>query len=76
MILLLPQSAFRKAQLNRNATIENEVVVSFASTQDKDYFKSLSYRLAGKKDHSMRLELPGHLLGQNRVLSAALPEEV
>jgi hypothetical protein len=51
--------------------VKDEVVVTFSTPQDRDYYRSLSYKLAGKKDHSIRLELPSHLLGQHRVLSMA-----
>jgi hypothetical protein len=67
----LPVSAFKRTPTNRNSTIKDEVIVTFLSTQDRDYVKSLAYKLAAKKDHSVRLELPAHLLGQHRVLSAA-----
>jgi hypothetical protein len=71
IVAALQPSAFRQAPTSRKATIKNEVVVVFESVQDRDYFKSLSYRLSGKKDHSVRLELPSHLLGQHRVLGSA-----
>ena len=67
----LPQTAFRRPPSNRNSTVKEEVVVTIANQHDRDYFRSLSFKLAGKKDHSIRLELPGHLLGQHRVLGMA-----
>ena len=67
----LALGAFKRAQPNRNSTIKNKVVVCFTSPQDRDYVKSQAFKLAGKKDHSLRLELPAHLLGQHRVLSTA-----
>jgi len=45
--------------------------VSFRCPEDRDYIRSLAYKLPGKKDHSIRLELPSHLLGQHRVLARA-----
>jgi hypothetical protein len=71
IVLALPKSAFRRAPANRNARIKDEVVVTFSTYQDRDFYKSMAFRLAGKKDFSIRLELPNHLLGQHRVLSQA-----
>jgi hypothetical protein len=67
----LPRSAFRRAPAARNSLIKHEVVVTFATTQDRDLYKSLAYKLGGNKDLSIRLEIPNHLLGQHRVLNAA-----
>jgi hypothetical protein len=71
IIRALPRAAFKRAPSNRNAKIQSEVVVAFATPQDRDFYKSMAFRLAGKKDHAIRLELPNHLLGQHRVLSKA-----
>jgi hypothetical protein len=67
----LQPSAFRRPPTNRNSAVKEEVVITFANLHDRDYFKSLAFKLAGKKEHSIRLELPGHLLGQHRVLGKA-----
>ena len=67
----LPPSAFRRPPSNRNSAIREEIIVCFKTLGDRDYIKSLAYKLAGKKDHVVRLELPSHLLGQHRVLGKA-----
>jgi hypothetical protein len=46
-------------------------VVLFKTVEDRDYMNSLAYKLAGRQGHSVRLELPNHLLGQHRVLGKA-----
>ena len=66
----LPSSAIKRGA-GRNSVIQKEVVVTFKSYQDRDYYKSMAYRLAGKKNFSIRLEIPLHLLGQHRVLGTA-----
>jgi hypothetical protein len=71
IIEALPATAFRRPPTNRNSTVKEEVVVVFRTLEDRDYLRSLSYRLAGKQGVSMRLELPNHLLGQHRVLGKA-----
>jgi hypothetical protein len=67
----LPQSSFRKVPNARNASIKDEVTVTFKCSRDRDYYKSQAFRLAGKKECSIRLELPNHMLGQHRLLSQA-----
>ena len=47
------------------------MVVSFATAQDRDLIKSMAYKLGGKKELALRLEIPNHLLGQHRVLNTA-----
>jgi hypothetical protein len=73
-LLQLPPASFRRAIPNRNSKIKDEIVVCFSSPQDRDYVKAQSYKLAGKENMSLRLELPSHLLGQHRVLSSAAME--
>ena len=45
-----------------------EAVIKFESIADKDMIKGSAFRLAGKKGHSISLELPSHLLSQHRMV--------
>jgi hypothetical protein len=67
----LSPSAFRRVPAARNAQIKDEIIVTFKTTRDRDYYKSQTFNLAGKKNCSVRLELPNHLLGQHRLLAQA-----
>jgi hypothetical protein len=66
----LPPSAIRRVPTNRNAKVQNEVVVTFSTIQDRDYYRSLAYKLAGKKGRSIRLEIPNPMMGQHQVLNS------
>jgi hypothetical protein len=67
----LSLSSIKKLPEGRNKKFAKEAVIKFESVSDRDMIKGAAFRLAGKHDHSIRLELPNHLLSQHRLLSSA-----
>jgi hypothetical protein len=67
----LPLQAVKKLPPGRDKRYTEEAVIKFGSVGDRDMVRSSAIRLAGFEKHSIRLELPNHLLSQHRVLSTA-----
>jgi hypothetical protein len=64
----LTVKSVRKNTITRDKRYQKEVLVTFACIEDRDQVKSSGYRLAGKPNSSIRIELPNHLLGSHRIL--------
>ena len=71
LIARISEKNIRKPPARPGSKFEHEVVVRFDSVYDRDNAKAAAFRLAGNAGHSLRLELPTHLLSQHRLLSEA-----
>ena len=65
----VPVDGIKKAVITRDKRFAKEHVITFGSVSDRDLVKSAAFKLAGKKEKSIRLEIPNHLLGGHRVLA-------
>jgi hypothetical protein len=64
------QDSIKKLPPGRDKRLSEEAIVKFSGPADRDMVKGAAFRLAGKQGHSIRLEIPNHLLSQHRILSS------